>query len=520
MSKKTNTENRIERLRDDLNDVTSYLNDFLAFLPSPFCGVTPSGLIGNLNKAFERFSGFDVSEALGERLDIFFEEKKEIADLLKKTEEREFVQNREAVFVTEKDKRIPVSLSCGAKRNERGELTGFFLSITDISELKELQKETEQKIKERTKDLKESRRALLNILEDTELARRQAETERNKAETIFHNFVDGLLILNQEQRLELINPAAENYLNIKKEDYLGRKISSFGERKDLKELLKIISSDKEIFRQEFALPEKEFTLEASTRFIFLDKEQLVTLIILHDITREKMVERLKSQFVSVAAHQLRTPLSIIKWSLSMLLEGEMGLLTSGQKEMVAKASETNERMIRLINDLLNVARIEEGRFVYRPKTVDLIELLESTIEPVKTMAYSKGVKLEFKKPKDKKSKIVKVDIEKVGLAVKNLLENAVHYTDAKGKVTVKAERKKNRIFVSVKDTGIGIPEDQQDRVFSKFFRADNAVRTETEGTGLGLFITKNIIEAHNGEINFTSEQGKGTTFTFSLPVIG
>lgn len=513
-------ENKLERLKEDLNDVTSYLNDFLAFLPSPFCGVTPSGVIGNLNKAFERFSGFDLSEALGERLDSFFEAQEDIADLLKDAEDREFVRNREAIFVTEKGGRVPVSLSCGAKRNERGELTGFFLSMTDISELKDFQEETEQKIRERTKDLKESRRALLNILEDTELARRQAETERNKAETIFHNFVDGLLILNQEQRFELINPAAESYLDINKEDYLDKGLSSFRERKDFKELLKIISSDKEIFRQEFVFPEKELTLEASTRFIYLNKEQLVTLIILHDITREKMVERLKSQFVSVAAHQLRTPLSIIKWSLSMLLEGEMGLLTSGQKEMVAKASETNERMIRLINDLLNVARIEEGRFVYRPKTVDLIELLENVVEPVKTMAYSKGVKFEFKKPKDKKSKIVKVDIEKVSLAVKNLLENAIHYTESKGKVTLAAERKKDRIFVSVEDTGIGIPKDQQERVFSKFFRADNAVRTETEGTGLGLFITKNIIEAHKGEISYTSEEGKGTTFTFSLPVIG
>ncbi len=513
-------ENKLERLQEDLNDVTSYLNDFLAFLPSPFCTVTPSAVIGNLNKAFERFSGFNLSEALGERLDSFFEAKKDIADLLKDAEDRYFIRNREAVFITKKGERIPVSLSCGAKRNERGELMGFFLTMTDISELKKLQKETEKKIKERTKDLKESRRALLNILEDTELARRRSETERNKAETIFRNFVDGLLILNQQQNFELINPAAENYLNVKEKDYLGKKLSSLKERKDLRKFLKIISSDKEIFRQEFAIPEKELTLEASTRFVYLNKEQLVTLIIVHDITREKMVERLKSQFVSVAAHQLRTPLSIIKWSLSMLLEGDVGLLTNAQKDMVTKASETNERMIRLINDLLNVARIEEGRFVYHPKTVDLIELLEDVAEPAKTMAYSKGIKFEFKKPKDDKSKIVKVDIEKISLAVKNLLDNAIHYTEPKGKVTLIAERKKDRVFVSVKDSGIGIPKDQQDRVFSKFFRADNAVRTDTEGTGLGLFITKNIIEAHKGEISFTSQEGKGTMFTFSLPVIG
>jgi two-component system, NtrC family, sensor histidine kinase KinB len=514
------SEQLIEGLQEDLSIVSTYLNDLFTFLPLPICGVTPRGVICNVNKAFEELSNFSASEILGERLNSFFQAEKDIGEILKVAERKKITKNNEAILITKEGKKISVSISCAVKQNKQGESAGFFLSFADISAFKILQEETEIKIKQRTMALKESRRALLNILEDTEMAKKEAETERNKAETIFYNFVDGLLILDENKRFNLINPTAEDYLDIRQNDYLGKTFILLKEKKELKRLFKIVSFEKEIMREEFELLKEEITLEVSTRFISIDEKQQITLIILHNVTREKMIERLKSQFVSVAAHQLRTPLSIIKWSLSMLLEGEAGLLTSNQKDMVSKANETNERMIRLINDLLNVARIEEGRFVYQPKTVDLIELLDDIVESIQTMAYSKGVKFKFIKPKDKKSKIIKVDIEKASLAIRNLLENAVHYTNSNGKVILKAERKGDRVFVSVQDTGIGISKDQQDRVFSKFFRGNNAVRTETEGTGLGLFITKNIIEAHDGKISFESEENKGTTFIFSLPAIG
>ncbi len=167
-----------------------------------------------------------------------------------------------------------------------------------------------------------------------------------------------------------------------------------------------------------------------------------------------------------------------------------------------------------------MARIEEGRFIYQPTTVDLVELVEKAIESFYDTAKRKGVHIEFKKPTDKTSKIVKADIEKLSLAVKNLIENAIAYTKSHVKVTVFLKRKEDRVEFWIKDTGIGIPKSQNERVFGKFFRGDNAVRMETEGTGLGLFIVKNIIEAHGGEIGFESVENRGTTFFFSLPVIG
>jgi len=511
----------IKRLEQDLNKKSVLQSDFLAFLPLAVCDLDFMGKVLNFNSAFEQLTGFSLSDAVGRHFSDFFYNKSKAKEFLKQAEGEKYFKNKELLLISKDKSKISVDVSFSSKKDSKGSFAGHFVSLIDISELKELQIATEKRVNERTEELEKSRKALLNILEDTELARKEAETERNKAEVIFDNFFDGLIILNSEYQIELINPAAERFLGIKEEDYLGKDPSVIAEKKDLKEFVRIISKKtKEIYRKETGRSKGAVVIEITTKFITVSEKRIVTLIILHDISREKVIERLKSQFVSVAAHQLRTPLSIIKWSLCMLLDGEVGLLTKEQAEMLNKAQQTNERMIHLINDLLNVARIEEGRFMYHPKTVDIIELLEKVAEPVRVLAKNKGVKFEFKKPADKSSKVIKADIEKLSLAVKNLLENAVFYTNAGGKVILSVKRRKDDVLVSIKDAGIGIPKDQQNRVFSKFFRGDNAVRMETEGTGLGLFITKNIIEAHKGKISFESEEGKGTTFKFSLPAIG
>jgi signal transduction histidine kinase len=238
-------------------------------------------------------------------------------------------------------------------------------------------------------------------------------------------------------------------------------------------------------------------------------------MILHDVTREKAIERMKTEFVSISAHQLRTPLSAIKWTLKMFLDGDLGELTKEQREFLEKTYKSNERMINLINDLLNVTRIEEGRYLYRPVLADIVPICQSVIDSYREEIEKKNLKFEFKKPKELPK--VRVDIEKISLAIQNLLENAIRYNREGGEIEIVLKEKEKEIEFSIRDTGIGIPKDQQNRVFTKFFRAPNAMRMETEGSGLGLFITKNIIEAHGGKIWFKSEEGKGTTFYFTLP---
>jgi len=512
---------KIEKLGRGLSRNNVSQSNSLEFLPLAVCDLSPKGLVSSINDEFEQLTGYSSIDIVGKHFSEFFYQKAKIKEFLEQAKGENYFRNKELLLVQKDKKRTPISVCFLSRKDLQNRITGYFVSLVDISELKELQSTTEKKINQRTEDLQQSRKALLNILEDTELAKTEAEIDKNKAGTIFDNFFDGLIILDSEYKIELINPSAEKFLGIKEADYLGKDPSLLADQKRLKEFVKTISKkDKEIYRKEVRELDTHVVLEITTKFIIKEEKRISTLIILHDISREKVVESLKSQFVSVAAHQLRTPLSIIKWSLCMLLDGEIGLLTNEQIEMLDKAQQTNERMIHLINDLLNVARIEEGRFMYRPKTVDMIELLEKVAEPARALAKNKRVKFEFKKPIDNSSKVIKADIEKLSLAIKNLLENAIFYTSSGGKVVLSAERVKDDVLVCIKDSGIGIPKDQHKRVFNKFFRADNAVRMETEGTGLGLFITKNIIEAHQGKISFESEEGKGTTFKFSLPAIG
>ena len=238
---------------------------------------------------------------------------------------------------------------------------------------------------------------------------------------------------------------------------------------------------------------------------------------MHDITREKIVEKMKTEFVSISAHQLRTPLSAIKWTLRMLIDGEIGEITPEQKIFLEKTYKSNERMIALIKDLLNVTRIEEGRYLYNPIITDLDEIILKVISSFPEQIKKKKIKLEFKKAEERLPK-VRADIEKITIALQNLLGNAIRYSFPGGEVTIFLESSENEVICSIKDEGVGIPKDQYNRIFTKFFRGANVMRMETEGTGLGLFITKNIIDAHKGRIWFESEENKGTTFYFALPI--
>lgn len=233
--------------------------------------------------------------------------------------------------------------------------------------------------------------------------------------------------------------------------------------------------------------------------------------------RLKEIDQMKTEFISVASHQMRTPLSATKWVLRMILDGDLGPLNVQQKEMLAKGYQTNERMIMLINDLLDVSRIEEGRFQYRFVHMSLEEVVDSSIQELSESIKKKDIKFVYKKPKTDLPK-VNIDPQKMRLVVQNLVDNALKYTPAGGQITISLKDEKTHVICGITDSGVGIPRDQQSRIFSKFFRADNVIRMQTDGSGLGLFIVKSIIEKHHGYVWFESTEGRGATFYFSLPL--
>jgi signal transduction histidine kinase len=239
--------------------------------------------------------------------------------------------------------------------------------------------------------------------------------------------------------------------------------------------------------------------------------------IMEELKRTKQLDKIKSEFISIAAHQLRTPLSAVKWTLKMIIDGDLGELNPEQKTFLLQGYQTNERTIRLVNDFLNVVRIEEGRFGYKFSMIQMEDLIESVVHDFTHKIKEKKIKFTYKKPASPLPK-VKIDPSRMRLALQNLIDNAIKYTPKGGSVTIFIEHSKLKIKVCIKDTGIGIPKNQLNRLFSKFFRSDNAIKKQTEGSGLGLFIVKNIIEKHGGKISVESEENKGSTFSFTLPI--
>lgn len=389
-----------------------------------------------------------------------------------------------------------------------------------LSEVREEREKELEELERKTRDLEAARKALINMLEDAEEARSRIEEEQNKTRATLISLTDGLIVFDQEKRITLINPEAERVLGVKEKQVLDKKMSQISSFPNLTKLYRALGEKIEWTGQKYELvlekPLRRF-FQVSITPVVVQKKTIGLMVILHDITRGKEVERLKTEFVSIAAHQLRTPLSAIKWVLKMLLDGDVGALSKEQIDFLKKGYQSNERMITLINDLLNVARIEEGRFIYELTPQSLEEIIKEIIDDLTDLAKKKQLKLIFKKPK-KPLPRVKIDREKISIAIQNLVDNAIRFNKPGGQVTISIKCDKVNIEVMVKDTGIGIPVVQQKRIFDKFFRADNAVKSETEGTGLGLFIVKNIIEAHHGTIRFESKKDQGTTFWFSLPI--
>ena len=357
--------------------------------------------------------------------------------------------------------------------------------------------------------------------------------EKKQTETIVSSLPSGVIQYDSAFKIKLINPRAQSILGIDGEEIVGKKITSdtISEDPKYESLVKILypaladdlkkipteEGQPKIMEMKIKRP-NELDIQITTIPIVDGQNNNTTgyIKIIRDESREKAISRTKSEFISIAAHQLRTPLSAIKWIFKMVLDGDAGKITKEQADFLQKGYDSNERIIQLVNDMLNVARIEDGRFGYEFASADIVKTITGVVDGYALKAEEKKIKLVFEKPKENIAAL-KIDSARIELVLQNLIDNALKYTPDNGRIIVALSVIKDYVQISVKDSGVGVPEGQEDRLFSKFFRGSNVIKMQTEGTGLGLFITKNIIVRHGGKIWVETEEGKGTTFNFTIP---
>lgn len=369
------------------------------------------------------------------------------------------------------------------------------------------------------------------LVNNLRLARSNLEIkiERNELKSIITNLRDGVIAYDPNFKIVIFNRAAEEIFNLQAQEIVGRSFSPESAREPRFKLLSqaifpslaplvVRRSEPGVYPQiiDISFDEPKIELRVSTDKIIDSNSRLLGFVkLIHDRTREVELMRSKTEFIAVASHQLRTPLTGVSWALESLSKQS---LSEEQKELLNTALQATINLSKTVNDLLDVSKIEEGKFGYQFKNVNIIGFVEEIIVGIQDLAKQFGVKLYFQKPEEQ-SIVVSVDSQKLGIVLFNLLDNAIRYNVENGQVTTAIERVKNKPYVqvSVKDTGIGIPTDQINKLFTKFFRTDNAVKFAPGGSGLGLYIAKNIIKRHGGEIRVESELNRGTVFYFTLP---
>ncbi len=355
---------------------------------------------------------------------------------------------------------------------------------------------------------------------------RTRELTRNKAhlETVIEHLTNGLVEYDTDGTVIRINKTAEKMLGVSRDAIVGKKIVPGTQDRPEFESLARITFPKASTDAHDPYSEYEATITHPTeREIHITTSEITKngkltgiIKVLRDVTRENLISRSKSEFISIAAHQLRSPLSVIKWTLSAFEAGDFGPMGPELTKSISDGTRMNQRMINLVNDLLIVARIEGGKYECSFADEDIFTITEEAMLRNNPLAEQKHIVRNLEK-NGTKSFTVRADREKLSVAISNVIANAYQYTPEGGTVNVTVSARPKQIDIIIRDSGIGISPSQKERIFSKFYRSEGALRMNPNGSGLGLFIIRHILKAHGGDTTVTSRSGKGTTITLSIP---
>lgn len=466
--------------------------------------VDKQGVIQTFNRAAERLLGYQANEVIGKATPMLFHDPSEVEEhSIKLTQEfgrpikgfDVFITKAEMGHYEEKEwnyirkdgTAFPVVLVPSTIRNGYGEVIGYFGILKDISDKKNLQ----------------------HALEHNE----------KRLRTLIDNALDSVITIDSFGVIQSFSLSSEKIFKYSHEEMIGKNIRQLiddGDADDLLTFLKINHPDFTGISREITCKRRNgnpFAAEVSISKMIIDGSPWY-IWITRDITERRKLDRMKREFISTVSHELRTPLTSIKGALGLIASGKTGTISPQSQKLIDIALRNSDRLVRLINDILDIEKIETGNLVYNIDKHDLIPLIKASIEINQPMAQQFDVKLVFDSVSDQFD--VAVDPDRLTQVITNLLSNAIKYSPKGEEVHVEVTKMHDIIRVSIIDKGPGIPSDFHSRIFQKFAQVDSSDQRKKGGTGLGLNISKSIIEKFGGSIGYNSQEGKGSTFFFEL----
>lgn len=380
------------------------------------------------------------------------------------------------------------------------------------------------------KSLSTSKKSMQDVLRQVEESNALLSIEKAKDDAILNNIGEGLIVADTNLRVIVLNRAGELMLGMKREEAVGKLVyevyglcdesGNIIEAKN-RPLYKVLQTKQIVATSDFFMMRKDgvsFPILSTNSPILINEKIAGVISVFKDFSKEKQVDRMKTEFISLASHQLRTPLSGISWFTDMLIHGDAGAVNNEQLEFLQNIKKSTDRMVELVGFLLNISRIESGHITIELEPTDVKKMIEDVTADIQVSIKQKGQSLIINT--DSKLPLVNLDQKLIRQVLMNFLTNSIKYTPKGGEINLTAYGQNNQLIVKVSDTGYGIPKAEQSKIFQKFYRGVNIVKIETHGTGLGLYLVKLIIEATGGKTGFESEENKGTTFWFSLPMTG
>lgn len=380
----------------------------------------------------------------------------------------------------------------------------------------------------KNKTQEDSNTAMLNVMDDLEEALSTMKIERAKDDAMLASIGEGVIATDNKGEIIVVNKTAEKILNLKSGNLIGHSIIDLpleyesGRPITFKKrpIYHALSSGKQINTICYYTKKNKIRIPLAINAtpVKLAEKIIGAIDVFRDITTEIEMDRAKSDFVSLASHQLRTPLGILKWYIEAIIkEGIATKIPKSVKDYLNEIYKGNERLLCLVRDLLSVSRIEQGRVKDNPQSVNITQIVKDIVKEMNIFAIKDKIKIDLKV---RHSRIPSLYIDPLRFreVIENLLTNAIVYSNANETVEIVIDQKDKQLFIAVTDKGIGIPKNNLKNIFSKFYRTDIAIAKNTEGTGLGLYVAKSYVEGWGGKITVTSVEGKGSTFTVTLPI--